>query len=519
MKNMKIQSLADNGREKGSFIFAVLSLTVVSGCQIAFALLLSQMVQAVQVGQNRLLLQAIIFSMLTIVGEVVFRHLGNFFAYRYCMMKTQSFKNICYVRSLIVQDEADLSMFTAKADLVNTAFYFNKVYRTFYAIQIVATSAVLLYLHVTIFVYLFFLTGALLGLPHITKKKVEEKTQGYTQETGRYLRFLTNVMEGKDEVCQYGAVKAYEVLHNEKNHAAEYKRYGYQCCMSAINALSGACTSMGFLGLMALVGFLAIQGKLSIGSMLSVVQLMNYFIGPMMSLIACTNQMNSVKKEIALKQEPMAEVNIQNPREFTGEIVLKNLAYQYPREHKIAYPPAITIEKSKKYAVVGQSGCGKSTLAKILSGKLTDYSGTIQVDGVACGHTQLTQMVRYVPQSHHLFYDTVQNNIAMYQQIEPQKMFDLLGQINLPLEQDFLSKEIQTETTISGGERARVVLARALAHIPQVLIVDEPTANLDYENKCQIIKLLCGLPEVTVVVITHEQDEQLLKNFDGIIAL
>lgn len=143
----------------------------------------------------------------------------------------------------------------------------------------------------------------------------------------------------------------------------------------------------------------------------------------------------------------------------------------------------ITFKKNKKYLITGKSGAGKSTLAKILSGELKDFKGEIIVDS---NKEPELSSITYVPQSSHLFYDNIHDNIAMYRDINKDDMNKSISLANLYYK--ILEKEIDFNSEVSGGEKSRVVLARSLAFMPKVMIIDEPTANLNYKNSMEIIQ-------------------------------
>lgn len=164
-------------------------------------------------------------------------------------------------------------------------------------------------------------------------------------------------------------------------------------------------------------------------------------------------------------------------------------------------------------AIVGSSGAGKSTLADLLIGLLSPTHGQILVDGSPLTIDRLAawrRQISYVPQETFLFHDTVRANLTW---ARPDASDDQLWRaLRLSAADKFVSNLPQSLDTvvgergvlISGGERQRLSLARALLRDPQVLVLDEATSSLDSENEQRIQQAVAALHhQMTIVIITH----------------
>lgn len=180
-------------------------------------------------------------------------------------------------------------------------------------------------------------------------------------------------------------------------------------------------------------------------------------------------------------------------------------------------------------AVLGANGVGKSTLFKCILGLLTDYDGKVTINATETKHLpaqQLASLAAYIPQSHDTAF-----NFGVFDMVLMGTTARLKG-FRLP------SKE-QTEITlqalerlgisflkdreyrhISGGERQLVLIARALAQKTNVLIMDEPTANLDYGNSLRVLAQMRALADqgYTILFSTHSPDHVFLYA-DRVLAL
>jgi len=177
----------------------------------------------------------------------------------------------------------------------------------------------------------------------------------------------------------------------------------------------------------------------------------------------------------------------------------------------------LTFEDGKFYVIAGASGSGKTTLLNILSGIDRPTSGKVLVDGVDLHSLREKELRRYrlenfgiVFQFFYLVpYLTGLENVLLPMKYSkkvknPEKRArELLKLVNAEHLTDKLPEHM------SGGEMQRIAIARALANMPKSLFADEPTANLDWENKVRIWELLKRVNReegVTVIAATHERD-------------
>ena len=187
--------------------------------------------------------------------------------------------------------------------------------------------------------------------------------------------------------------------------------------------------------------------------------------------------------------------------------------------NKIVKPTSFTIEKGKKYALVGDSGSGKSTLLHFLAGENNDYSGEVFLDGKELTKEQVVQLrsaVYYNPQKNHLFNATVRENITLWDNTKEISLPEELG-----IQQFCQLDDAVTEhgSQLSGGQRQRISIARALTQPHKLLLFDESTASLDMESAARIEKMILSNPELTVIMVTHHFIEENRNLFDHVIQL
>lgn len=178
---------------------------------------------------------------------------------------------------------------------------------------------------------------------------------------------------------------------------------------------------------------------------------------------------------------------------------------------------SLTIKKGEFVAITGPSGCGKTTLLNIIGGMDRQTTGEYFFNDMEVnrlGAKELAEFrnkyIGFVFQSFHLAKElNVIDNVALplgYAGVSGKKRRECAKQL---LDRVGLSNKYKSRVTqLSGGEMQRVAIARALANSPQLVVADEPTGSLDYDNGKQIMNLLRNLNSegVTVVMVTHDRE-------------
>ena len=197
-------------------------------------------------------------------------------------------------------------------------------------------------------------------------------------------------------------------------------------------------------------------------------------------------------------------------------IQLKNLLMRFRDESQISYTN-LTFESGKTYALLGASGCGKSTLLNLIAGVLTPREGSVFIDGWdICAANQKArdafriQNIGYIFQDFKLLEDMrVSDNIGILklENIDISGMDALLERLGI------LALKSRKVCHLSGGEKQRVCITRALVKRPAILLADEPTGNLNYAIGRSVMEaLLDSARGKTLLCVTH--DERLCPLFD-----
>jgi ATP-binding cassette subfamily C protein len=203
------------------------------------------------------------------------------------------------------------------------------------------------------------------------------------------------------------------------------------------------------------------------------------------------------------------------PLPFDRSILLEHLSYHYPSMPQPAIDDvSLEIPRGHWVGFIGPTGAGKTTLIDLMLGLFVPTSGRILVDSrdLQDDVSGWQRIIGYVPQDVYLMDETIRRNVAFGlpdQEIVDERVWKALraAQVDglvrsLPGGLDAMVGE--RGDRLSGGERQRLGIARALYHDPQVLVVDEGTANLDHETEAAIVRTLAGLRgEKTIIVVAH----------------
>lgn len=189
-----------------------------------------------------------------------------------------------------------------------------------------------------------------------------------------------------------------------------------------------------------------------------------------------------------------------------NEIVIKGLSKSYDGK-KDALNSLDLVIPNGMFGILGRNGSGKSTLMNIIATILQPSKGTVTINGIEIKNSQkIRQMIGYLPQDFDFYPNMKVSEVLYYlgflSKIN-QKDFDnyvdlILRKVNLI---DYKNKKVKS---LSGGMKKRLGIAQAILHDPKVIIVDEPTAGLDPEERVRLRNLLSDLAENKIVIIsTH----------------
>lgn len=271
-----------------------------------------------------------------------------------------------------------------------------------------------------------------------------------------------------------------------------------------------------------LVGsLLIVNGSVSAGAVIAIFafySVLNSVVSDVASIIKDTPILKTLIDRLSVFYEGIEDESKRNISfVFSNEIEVKNLSFFY-EEKKILSDVSFSIKKGEKIAVCGHNGCGKTTLISLLCGFLKGYSGEIRVDGKnlqdICTNNWYDN-IAFVEQDPYLFSTSVRENIRLG---NLDSSDETINNVCKELELDALINEDVSisNNELSGGEKQKIAIARALLKDAPIILMDEPSNNLDSKTVSWLQSFIIKTSK-TIVFISH--DPNLISCSDKIISL
>ncbi|OMJ17334.1 Iron-sulfur clusters transporter atm1, mitochondrial [Smittium culicis] len=339
------------------------------------------------------------------------------------------------------------------------------------------------------------------------------------------------------EAVKYFNAENYQIEKYDKA-LAKYHKSGLKTSISLayLNAGQNIIFSTSLAAMMYMAANGVINGSMSIGDLVMVNGLIFQLSLPLNFLGTVYREMNQAMIDMDTlfnleKTKPLIG-NDENPLEvkgINGSIDFKNVSFSYEVGRPILNDLSFSLPPGKRVAFVGPSGCGKSTILRLLYRFYDLDKGLITIDGIPINKISLDSLRRsiaIVPQDTVLFNSTIFENIAFGNSeatiddvIEVSKMARLHALIS-SLPQGYNTPVGERGLMISGGERQRIALARALLKKSPIILFDEATSALDAHTERSIMNSVTDIldkEQCTAIFIAHRL--RTIKNFDLIYVL
>ena len=296
---------------------------------------------------------------------------------------------------------------------------------------------------------------------------------------------------------------------------------------------------VGVSGLLTLLygGYLALIGEITLGRFVAFNQYIAMLVWPMMAAGECITSlsqglasMKRIQKIFDEQPEIVDEESVQPVERLEGNIEISHLTFSYPgheKETPVLKDVTVPIKKGTTLAIIGRTGSGKTTIANLLLRLYNTEEGMISMDGYTLKEIPLEILRRdiaYVPQDNFLFSDTIAGNIAFGS--EHKTMEDIYDAARKACIHDNIMdfpEQYQTMVgergvTISGGQKQRSSIARALLKDASILILDDALSAVDTDTEEQILKNLKeDRADKTTIMIAHRIST--IQNADAILVL
>lgn len=308
-------------------------------------------------------------------------------------------------------------------------------------------------------------------------------------------------------------------LHDLSNH-----NYLFSKTLNIINCVKSTFLELCIFAINAIGLYYIHKGAMNIITLIAFNSIISFYIESFENLVNIMPKYYYLKASFEkisefynLKEEKTKKLNISLKK---GNINFKNVTISYDNYHKIISNFNATIKNKAHVLLVGKSGSGKSTILKTLLLN-SPYNGVIKINDLNLQDYDLYELrksIRYIGQNENIFTDTIYNNITCFNKVSISKFYQIckicmIDEIikNKPLR--YMSIITNDLINLSGGEKQRIILARALINDAVIYIFDEALSEIDYDTEIKIIKNIKEfLVDKTIIYVSHKDVKNQFKD-------
>lgn len=357
-------------------------------------------------------------------------------------------------------------------------------------------------------------------LPIITTKLAREDGRRYRELVGEMNDFFLDSVRGMKEIQLFGYAKQRlaEIQQRSQKIDMAFERIKDQ--EAKVRVYTEVAVSV-FNIIMLFTGLILFSlDKIDFAAFLIGVILLMSSYGP---VIALSNLSSNLLQTLAsgervlslLAEEPeLKDVESAVDLKEVSRIDVENLNFAYGEE-QILSDVSLSVKKGEILGIHGRSGSGKSTLLKLLMRFYDPKSGSIKINGETLPNINtrsLRDNMAYITQQTYIFNETIEENIrlarrdATLEEIMEAAKKASIHDFILSLPQGYQTKMTELGGNLSDGEKQRIGIARAFLHNAPIILLDEPTSNLDSLNEAMILKSLLNVKaEKLIILVSHRQ--------------
>ena len=391
-------------------------------------------------------------------------------------------------------DEKHIAFFQNKIPTVLLQHEYLGLYLQKQIVLFVFSIATLLFLSWPCFVAIV----VVLALSGLVSKKfsvsVQKKQSNFQKEAASFSNYVLDTHQSFDEIhlqqMDYWAMREF----SKKNELMENAKYRYQRMIDRVQSITVSQNMTVYIFILLIGASLSVRGLVGIGIFISCAELSVFIINSwssMQNLYIKRKGSETLRKEIETAFPVSKDYRIPGKNNHVV-MDIQGISFGFDKERCLWSDLSFSLDHGQKALVIGPSGSGKSTLLKVLSGFYTPQ----------CGKISCTDKMVYVPQTPFLFEGTLKENLIFDRSVEECKIISLLEKLKLSMSLD--SRIEENGRNLSGGQCARIAIARALLYEPELLLLDEITAQLDEKLGKEIeFFLLNEYHQTAMIFVSH----------------
>lgn len=355
-------------------------------------------------------------------------------------------------------------------------------------------------------------------LPIITTQMAREEGRRYRELVGEMNDYFLDSIRGMKEVQLFGNEQARLAEINRRSQAIDQAFALLKVQEGKVRSYTESAVSFFNMLILAVGLWLYVGEQINFAGLLVAVILLMSSYGP---VIALSNLSNNMLQTLAsgervlglLAEEPeLKEVTNGKNLQDIQQLEVKNLDFSYAEE-QILSQINLSLSKGHILGIQGKSGSGKSTLLKLLMRFFDPQNGEIRLNQTALSEintTSLRENMAYITQQTYIFNETLYENIVMAnRKATKQQVIDAAKKANIhdfitSLPEGYDTKINEMGNNLSDGEKQRIGIARAFLHNAPIILLDEPTSNLDSLNEAMILQSLLKVKsEKLIILVSH----------------
>lgn len=499
---------------------------------VLFAIFQQKIVDSVIYSDIKLYNSIVFFSLVFLFWLSIAQYLADLFLNYYIFLSIKDLKcNI--VKSLIYKEDDEKDNDNYLSIITNDiTIYENEYLKSSINICrsiIVGLSSIIILINYSLII---FITTVLFSLmPLLISKLISKKNSDKKMEVSNSkideLNFIKNILSGLFTIKGYNAQSKFYNRVESKIYKVEETVKSYNNYMCKFSALSAFFSNGVFISLFIIGTLLTLRGDLTIGILIASIQLSNNIVFPLSNTAKEINKITSTRK-IRERFKKLLSDNHSTTGKPLGPlcdniIQFNDVSFKIKDSDFLIKNINIEINKNKKYAIIGESGSGKSTTLKLLLNPKLINDGKYIFSNKNCNEVDLfsfRENVSFVLQNDFIFEGSILENITLlnthfnFEDIE--NVLKITG-FKEVMEKRNLTLETQiSDEKLSGGEKQRLLISRALLRDSNIVVMDEPTSSLDKVSSSFIESNILKMDR-TIIMVTHKLDKVVMKQFDELI--
>lgn len=522
-------------RNRAAFVGALICIFISNALAVVLQFFKGDVLDYAIAGSTETTIKYAALLISFILGEVLFYFFYKRFNARFVvgstrMLKHDIFKSIMH-RDFVTyksrQQGEYISKLTTDADAIKGRRF--TMLPMFFDIlfKIVFVSGALFLLDWRLALVTIVLLTTPLYIPKLIEKRLQKAQTEYLKAVEENLAKVNDWLNGFEIIKNFSIERQIMKRFDEAN-ALSMDKLLRDTMLGVVSQLITTLISyLSYFVVLVAATLLVLSGDFTAGEFFVAIGMIDQLSYPLISLAEIIRQLVAIKPACAEMERFIAEgSSVEKGKQLEAVkrcIDYHNVSFAYEDGEPILKNFDFSAEIGKRYLIKGSSGCGKTTAVNLLLRYYYATDGSIEIDGIPITEYDSTyNCMTVVRQDAVLFRDTLRNNLTIFRDVPDWKLIEVLNELGLS---KFASAEAldqlitENGANLSGGEKKRICLARALLRDTDVLILDEPLANLDDETANKIEDLLLSIKGKLMLVVSHQFTEEKLSRFDGVLMM